>query len=1328
MTDTFFTFNRERSYVKPTRALDALPLAFMRTADPVFNRANMLAEHGVEIQPGFDPLNPELMKGYEDFASHFAMVTNPVHHDQMKALIDRGKTYRQGLMEATGGTALAAEFFDPLNYIGIPMALTAARGATFGVNMMRRGAQAGAYVGAGEAMAEAFVRQPVDPVQSAEETVMNIISATGFGAAFGVAGGAVLGGSSAIVARQARIAEEAAAAEMRVIRHLENAEGLDGEVMRELAATPQAERALGEATVGELRRTIAAGIEGGHDVTPYRMELAARELEGADLMSSDPYRIMPTWFTESPLYKAVSTPFKRTLQGAYPTAVKDIFVRAFNDYGMALAMNAFGRSSPASAYLRSQVAHGRWVKVDAELKELWGEATGASNRSRLDIDLEDLGRRAQRTGDDFSTWVTRLNRKRMIGEELDEIETRALGKVDAYFADAKLRLEKAGLLNTEKGLTTRIEMVAREQDEIMARLDELTNDQAKRTLATRLSEIEEDLQFYKGLRRAVRESGDDLGGIFYPRFWDLEAVRKNRAEFKRILMTWYRENPHTYEFTMKDGGQFLRKDLETNADAIDKRAEATIENILGEADQAQFDQFAGGDGRAKHFRHRQLNVPNELVADFIIQNPIAAMKQYATRVEPRIEFARTFGTDKSGIRTKIQAEMEEAGKSLRQIQLVNRDFVHLYDRVFGYVQKNPDALNKKVAYAMRELASFSYMGSSGLAALADVGRITMEYEMPHVIKGVQAMMDQNTVKLAANETRLAGEAIDILRGSAFLRIMEDMANNVDAQNLLTKSRNAFYIVNGLAPITTIAKQLAGIVDTHEILTYAAKGWDNLSEQQQQWLARHGIDKDFLAVLDEMPTEKTDKGLLMANTEEWTNLDGIDYEARARENLKHERWNRELATDAALEEGRFPQAIDIFGMDDAALVRTFGDQFNVDFISTDPRVMQDVLARRQEEGDWDILLGFHEVEPGMKGSIYVNVKAAREFYDEIRALGPEDQWRRRELIDQTGDLYRDGVISEESYYHRVHLLNAIDLVDTPDEFARFVMYHELHHGTMLRRAGESVGEWEGRIDRAALRFMQDERDGMIRAETDRLREIDLAAREEAVTRFRAALNANVANTIMHGTPADKPIITDGVAYIPSHIGERFGWRENLDTPGYSRIENGFLALPFQFYSFVLANVNKTVGAMATGQVKNRLVGMSVMMGLAYWATSIRTPDYVWRDMNWRDRFSRSFDLSGIAALYSDMFYTAMHTSMALGGPNITGGFISPKYPQEQDILDGILGLAGAGPSWTADTLGGFFDMAQGNVGEGARTIVRNAPGARLWFLKSDINEMTRGWGN
>ena len=65
--------------------------------------------------------------------------------------------------------------------------------------------------------------------------------------------------------------------------------------------------------------------------------------------------------------------------------------------------------------------------------------------------------------------------------------------------------------------------------------------------------------------------------------------------------------------------------------------------------------------------------------------------------------------------------------------------------------------------------------------------------------------------MGAREGRIAGEALEILMGSVHLRLVDDLGNNPLRSNVFDKSKNAFYLLNGLAPLTRIFKEFDSMV-------------------------------------------------------------------------------------------------------------------------------------------------------------------------------------------------------------------------------------------------------------------------------------------------------------------------------------------------------------------------------------------------------------------------------------------------------------------------------------------------------------------------------------
>jgi hypothetical protein len=168
------------------------------------------------------------------------------------------------------------------------------------------------------------------------------------------------------------------------------------------------------------------------------------------------------------------------------------------------------------------------------------------------------------------------------------------------------------------------------------------------------------------------------------------------------------------------------------------------------------------------------------------------------------------------------------------------------------------------------------------------------------------------------------------------------------------------------------------------------------------------------------------------------------------------------------------------------------------------------------------------------------------------------------------------------------------------------------------------------------------------------------------------------------------------------------------------------LPFQFYGFALAAVNKTTAAYTTGQMRSPLFGAIWMMGLGYAVLEIKSnfssgSKRAWDGMPFTDKLIRSFDQSGLAALYSDMFYTSISSSMAMTGENYLDGYVKPKFPEEQGFFNSVNQFAGAGPSVSQDYYNAFNGLINGEKGS-VEQAAKMIPGMRLWFMRYLVNSM------
>jgi len=1292
------------------------------TYDPIIESIQAYNQFGDKRQEGYNPFDD--LGDHGLYAMHLRHATSPEHMSFLKRGIDESIDRRRILADSSFLSQLGAGLFDPLNLVALPLG-----GPTIGLG--RSALRVGAGVGLLQAGVEATLIQPNDPVQTASESIYNIVGATLFGAAFGGAISVPLT-ARAKAYRRAQEDLEDFSRSVRMIEHaselsaddlsdLSNAirphEKLNVEILKGKIETLTKKKDSLELRIKDKENTPlnAEYREVQNALSGFRREAGIRELVAEGYTPEKLWSIANNRFTDSIFYKFVSTPFKRVIQSDTATgSMKEAMVKLGGDSGLNYIATTLGFASPLSVHQRSAAKNGLWVKAHDDLIKLFRDDMGLMDTSFLDIDVVTAYRSVTRREDSYGSWLRGINRKRTLKEEnLSDIEKQAISVIDNFFKKAEAELKSVGLIGTKKTIQDSINYFNRtipDLDDQIARASTPIEKQNlikyKERLQSRKQIAEQELQNFSDTEQTFTDN-------FLPRFWDTAVVKKRRNELESIIARWYTNNPTVWRF---ENGKWVQKKFSPDPDAIRQRAKQTVDNILNDPDPTGDSSIAYGYGRSKHFRHRKLDIPNELVWDFIMQDPIAIMKTYTARVAPRIEFKKVFnGQELEDINFHLRRDAIQKGLSEKEINKHMRDINLMYDRIAGAVLRNPSAINQNAAYIMKEAAATNYMGSGWIAAVPEFGRVMMEHDGQTMIKVISALLDKETLKMGAKDVRLSGEAIDILKGSAFARLVDDMANNVDANEFWNKARNAFYTLNGLGPLTQLSKTLDGIARGHTIIDRSIKLTNKKATAfEKQWLARYGIDENKAKQIAESSWEQTNNGLYLANTEQWGKLDLKKVTSQVRRTYK--------IPDKA-----------IFKMTEKELFNRFKDEFDIDRIVTNQK---EVDAVWKDLGKSKSVMGTAiELSDGTH-RVYLNRRNMKAYYDAFEKKGKVAKEERKADLVQA---LAEGLISETQYYHALVKIEKASQIKSFDDYVRFVALHELHHTKFKINEGERLPNYEKRIDDLAFAYMKDERKfGIKLAAEKRMKDAELDA-EDVVNTFRSALNSGILNTILAATPADRPIINDGVVFVPHHIAKRFGYAEDKMFKGYSRIENGFLALPFQFYSYTLANVNKMVGAMAHGQLKNRALGVTTMLGLGYLSTqmrySISGAEFAWNDMSAQDRFARAWDASGITALYSDLFYQTLHTSLALGGPNITNGFIAPKFPQRPSFLEqelGITGLnaaanfAGAGVSISLDLADGAAQFLSGEYGEGGKNFARNLPFARMWFWKDDMNAITRMW--
>lgn len=142
------------------------------------------------------------------------------------------------------------------------------------------------------------------------------------------------------------------------------------------------------------------------------------------------------------------------------------------------------------------------------------------------------------------------------------------------------------------------------------------------------------------LRKSIKDAQENVIKTsdvedFFPRYWDVDAIKNNRAGFANVLRDWFINNPTVW--VRQPNGTLEKVPALTHADKmkatsegnLNARIEDTINNIIkGKQDITSDEMAFFGHGKSKHLRHRTLDIPNSLVTDFIIKNPVQVMQVY----------------------------------------------------------------------------------------------------------------------------------------------------------------------------------------------------------------------------------------------------------------------------------------------------------------------------------------------------------------------------------------------------------------------------------------------------------------------------------------------------------------------------------------------------------------------------------------------------------------------------------------------------------------------------------------------------------------------------
>ena len=225
------------------------------------------------------------------------------------------------------------------------------------------------------------------------------------------------------------------------------------------------------------------------------------------------------------------------------------------------------------------------------------------------------------------------------------------------------------------------------------------------------------------------------------------------------------------------------------------------------------------------------------------------------------------------------------------------------------------------------------------------------------------------------------------------------------------------------------------------------------------------------------------------------------------------------------------------------------------------------------------------------------------------------------------------------------------------------------------------------------------------------EVDTPEARSAYDTFLTAIDIATDSQIIMAKSFDKPLITDGVAFVRYHPAmEVFGMKPDplMEVNGrqYARVQSGILKFPFQFWNYSWGAANSVLGKSFDPTHERRLQHIALAAASGYLLLKTMKPDWWFEGKDNVEIAMRSIDRSGVMSIYGDLAYDAIHMATATGAVDpedmpIRGKIARPGSSE-------IYGLAGPAPSLAWNLQSSLRDYIDNNTDGNARELSRALP--------------------
>lgn len=400
----------------------------------------------------------------------------------------------------------------------------------------------------------------------------------------------------------------------------------------------------------------------------------------------------------------------------------------------------------------------------------------------------------------------------------------------------------------------------------------------------------------EAIKLGLLEDADDVVGAmsYITRLYNREMIVARRDRWNSILEAHFAQQRDARVATLTREGKELDSFAQMGANEIKELVNSVTNKILGESAMRLAGVRIGGKEAAPLMK-RVLTVPDEMMEEFLIRDIEKVARAYTRSLAPDIELTKKFGD--VGMKEQLAKLQDEfnakvnAAPSAKERARLDHEYKAAAERIgatrdrirniYG-APSNPDGLLHRAGKLALNLNYLARLGGMTISSFPDLARPIMRYGLNAFRDGwIPLITNFSAVKLSANEVKLAGTALDMVRDQRLLDIadlLDDYGRTSKFERGVQLVADKFGMLTLMSPWNGALKQLTGTITMAEVMR-ATKAVANgkATAKQIQKLAADGVDETMAKrIWAEAETSGTDvRGVFLPNTEDWTDLKAVE---------------------------------------------------------------------------------------------------------------------------------------------------------------------------------------------------------------------------------------------------------------------------------------------------------------------------------------------------------------------------------------------------------------------------------------------------------------------